>query len=380
MPTKTILLIGRTGRGKSTLCNVIIGKNIFKEGEFSVSQTKQSQSETINHQGVNYVVIDTVGLGDTKLTERQVLDHLASSFSLVSSSIDQIIFVFNGKFTQEEIDAYRLLKTLFGQDVSHITTIVRTEFSKYRDINACEIDKQLIMNESNDHRDIVSRCYKFIHLNNMNEDDQPSQENRKDARTRILIHLNSCHKSILTNASTMRNNINNHYRSLEEEQRQRVILEQQRIEQEARVLAEKKRFGYDVWNQSVSIINWRNLYVTKGAPGGDTFYQSNCNVPNASTFYIQEIEGYRVVIKSQLGGYLCAYPGGQGTPIGISDTITDGCKFTILPTDYNGRYAFLTNYGTYIRYGRRFDVQTHIDDHERFTIETLSYARACIIQ
>lgn len=43
--TKMILLIGRSGRGKSTLANVVTNTNNFKESSSSVSETKKVQSE-----------------------------------------------------------------------------------------------------------------------------------------------------------------------------------------------------------------------------------------------------------------------------------------------------------------------------------------------
>lgn len=48
MNIKNVLLIGRTGGGKSTLGNVLINKNnnfeeVFKESAGSISETKQVQ-------------------------------------------------------------------------------------------------------------------------------------------------------------------------------------------------------------------------------------------------------------------------------------------------------------------------------------------------
>ncbi|CAG8690309.1 14263_t:CDS:2, partial [Ambispora leptoticha] len=80
--TKTIILIGRTGSGKSTLANVISGTNKFKESGASISETKDIQSEEFEENNIGYRIIDTVGIGDTKLTKEEVLDKIAEAIYL----------------------------------------------------------------------------------------------------------------------------------------------------------------------------------------------------------------------------------------------------------------------------------------------------------
>jgi len=63
---RNIILIGRTGQGKSTLANVITGTNQFKESDKGVSETKSAQEEILEDEGVKYRIVDTIGIGDTQ--------------------------------------------------------------------------------------------------------------------------------------------------------------------------------------------------------------------------------------------------------------------------------------------------------------------------
>ncbi|CAG8594470.1 2922_t:CDS:1, partial [Racocetra fulgida] len=93
---RNILLIGRTGQGKSSLANTIVNdekcfeeggefNEIFKESDKSLSQTKKIQEEIFNIdrkvngkvESVKYRIIDTVGIGDTSLSQRTVLVEIA---------------------------------------------------------------------------------------------------------------------------------------------------------------------------------------------------------------------------------------------------------------------------------------------------------------
>src|SRR5438552_13199826 len=104
--TKTILLIGRSGRGKSTLANVITGaENKFKESGGSTSETRDIQFEQFEDEenNINYLIIDTPGIGDTKLKDHQVLDIIAEAVYLVRNGLSHVFFVIDGRFDQYEM-------------------------------------------------------------------------------------------------------------------------------------------------------------------------------------------------------------------------------------------------------------------------------------
>ena len=75
---RTVVLIGRTGSGKSTCANTLAGygedkdkDKMFGESCSSISETKELESRTVvvSWRGKEYTlkIVDTIGIGDTNL-------------------------------------------------------------------------------------------------------------------------------------------------------------------------------------------------------------------------------------------------------------------------------------------------------------------------
>src|SRR5256885_1558807 len=100
---KTILLIGRSGRGKSTLANVVTDTNNFKESSGSISETKEIQLGGFEENSIDYQVIDTPGIGDTKMSDSEVLDIIAKAVYLARDGVSQVFFTTDGRFDEFEM-------------------------------------------------------------------------------------------------------------------------------------------------------------------------------------------------------------------------------------------------------------------------------------
>src|SRR5436305_283515 len=152
--TKKILLIGRSGRGKSTLANVLLNRNnnfeeVFKESSGSVSETKKIQYEEFENKDVNYLVVDTPGIGDTKMSDSEVLDIIAEAVYSVKDGLNQVLFVVSGRFDQSEMATYNLLRTIiFDEHITEHTTIARTRFADFRSEKKRQADIELMVKES----------------------------------------------------------------------------------------------------------------------------------------------------------------------------------------------------------------------------------------
>ncbi|CAG8504461.1 18540_t:CDS:1 [Racocetra fulgida] len=224
---RNVLLIGRTGQGKSSLANLIVNdeKNfeeggkfdeVFEKGNGTLSQTKKTQSKKITLKievggeikDVKYQIIDTVGFDDTTLSKREVLIEVAKACKKVKEGINQILFVCGEKLTPQEIDAYNILRrVLFDEkldkDITKYITIIRTKFDNFDDEDSCKCDIQsLIENESSAIVEMIQSCdERVVHINNppINVKGKEVQDliniNKKickSARKKVIDHLATC--------------------------------------------------------------------------------------------------------------------------------------------------------------------------------------------
>lgn len=252
---KNILLIGRTGNGKSTLANVLTGTNDFTESADSTSETRTIKTKEFEirldetgNENAKYCVIDTVGVGDTQLDTKAVLLRLGEIAHFVErDGLNQIFFITSGRFTKEEVEAYKLLSSIiFDQQVFNYTTIVRTSFPAFEDENACNRDREKLRNEGGELSRIFNQVgTKIIYVNNPPLLGRPSaiavnKETREEAGKRLIAYLGTISRKNYkpTNLATLNERINS-YMS-EKERLEKELKEKERMMKEAQENYDKK--------------------------------------------------------------------------------------------------------------------------------------------
>ncbi|XP_045897657.1 GTPase IMAP family member 7-like, partial [Micropterus dolomieu] len=193
---RRIVILGKTGVGKSSLANTIFGEELFEIDDSLDSGTRKCQVETRSVNGRSITLIDTPGFFDTDRSEEELKSEIVSCIIKCAPGPHAFLILLKvEKVTEHEQAVINKISQCFSEEAFQYATVIFTHGDQLR--KGQKIEDHVQKNEFTS--DLVKKCGGRCHVvDNKYWNENPKDEYRSN-KFQVEELLKSIDKTVMEN-------------------------------------------------------------------------------------------------------------------------------------------------------------------------------------
>ncbi|XP_042368013.1 GTPase IMAP family member 7-like [Plectropomus leopardus] len=196
MSNTRIVILGKTGAGKSSLANTIFGEKHFAINNTANSGTTECQAKTKSVSGRSITLIDTPGFFDTDKSEEELKPEILRCITRCAPGPHAFLIVLKvDKFTEQEKELISKINEYFSEEVFKYATLVFTNGEQLPEGEKI----QDFVHKNKSLSDLVKKCGGRCHVVDNKYWKERSESEYRSNRFQVKELLKTIHNTILAN-------------------------------------------------------------------------------------------------------------------------------------------------------------------------------------